>query len=95
MALAAACRCACIFRTVVIRRGSLLVLGGLLRRRRELDIVFATGGLLAASDLVLGWVLQNQANFANDYVHNQLARAEDHVHAGEVPETANENASRA
>jgi len=43
-------------------------------KRRTLDLIFATGGLLAAGlILVLGLVLQNQANFANDYVHNQLA----------------------
>ncbi len=41
--------------------------------RRTLDIVFATGGLLVAGlILVLGLVLQNQANFAHDYVHDQL-----------------------
>jgi len=43
-------------------------------KRRTLDLIFATGGLLtAALILVLGLVLQNQANFADDYVHNQLA----------------------
>ena len=43
-------------------------------KRRTLDIIFAIGGLLvAALILVLGLVLQNQANFAEDYVHNQLA----------------------
>jgi hypothetical protein len=43
--------------------------------RRTLDIIFATGGLvLAGLVLVLGLVLQNQANFAKDYVHNQLAQ---------------------
>jgi hypothetical protein len=42
--------------------------------RRTLDIIFATGGILVAGlILVLGLVLQNQANFANDYVHDQLA----------------------
>jgi hypothetical protein len=42
--------------------------------RRTLDIIFATGGLLVAGlILVLGLVLQNQANFANDYVHDQLS----------------------
>ena len=41
--------------------------------RRTLDIVFSVGGLLvAALILVLGLVLQNQANFAEDYVHDQL-----------------------
>jgi hypothetical protein len=43
-------------------------------KRRTLDIIFAVGGLLVALlILVLGLVLQNQANFAKDYVHNQLA----------------------
>jgi hypothetical protein len=42
-------------------------------KRRTLDIVFSVGGLLvAALILVLGLVLQNQANFAKDYVHDQL-----------------------
>ena len=42
-------------------------------KRRTLDLTFATGGLvIAALTLVLGLVLQNQANFAKDYVHNQL-----------------------
>ena len=42
--------------------------------RRTLDVIFAVGGLLvAALILVLGLVLQNQANFANNYVHDQLA----------------------
>jgi hypothetical protein len=42
-------------------------------KRRTLDIIFAVGGLLVALlILVLGLVLQNQANFAKDYVHNQL-----------------------
>ena len=43
--------------------------------RRTLDLIFATGGLLMAGlILVLGLVLQNQANFAEDYVHDQLAQ---------------------
>jgi hypothetical protein len=43
-------------------------------KRRTLDLIFATGGLAVAGlILVLGLVLQNQANFAADYVHNQLA----------------------
>lgn len=43
-------------------------------RRKTLDIVFSAGGLvLAGLLLVLGLVLQNQANFAKDYVHDQLA----------------------
>jgi hypothetical protein len=40
-----------------------------------LDIVFSIGGLLvAALILVLGLVLQNQANFASDYVHHELSQ---------------------
>jgi len=43
-------------------------------KRRTLDIIFSVGGLLAAIlILVLGLVLQNQANFAKNYVHDQLA----------------------
>jgi hypothetical protein len=43
--------------------------------RRTLDIIFATVGLIVAGlILVLGLVLQNQANFAKNYVHNQLAQ---------------------
>lgn len=43
-------------------------------KRRTLDIIFAVGGLLIALlVLVLGLVLQNQANFAKNYVHNQLS----------------------
>ena len=43
-------------------------------KRRTLDIIFSVGGLLvAALILVLGLVLQNQANFAKNYVHDQLA----------------------
>ena len=42
-------------------------------KRRTLDLIFATGGLLMAGlILMLGLVLQNQANFADDYVHDQL-----------------------
>jgi hypothetical protein len=41
--------------------------------RRTLDIIFSIGAVvLAGLVLVLGVVLQNQANFAKDYVHNQL-----------------------
>jgi hypothetical protein len=44
-------------------------------KRRTLDIIFAVGGIVVAGlILVLGLVLQNQANFANDYVHNQLSQ---------------------
>ena len=43
-------------------------------KRRTLDLIFAIGGLaMAGLILVLGLVLQNQANFAKDYVHDQLA----------------------
>ena len=43
-------------------------------KRRTLDIVFSIGGLLLAILLlVLGLVLQNQANFAKNYVHDQLS----------------------
>lgn len=42
--------------------------------RRTLDLIFSTGGaVLALLALVLGLVLQNQANFAHDYVTNQLS----------------------
>ena len=44
-------------------------------KRRTLDLIFAVGGLcIAGLILVLGLVLQNQANFAKDYVHNQLSQ---------------------
>jgi hypothetical protein len=44
-------------------------------KRRTLDIIFASGGLCVAGlILVLGLVLQNQANFAKNYVHNQLSQ---------------------
>lgn len=43
-------------------------------KRRTLDLIFAAGGMLVALlILVLGLVLQNQANFAKDYVHDQLS----------------------
>jgi hypothetical protein len=46
---------------------------GTVMTRRTLDIIFAIGGLVvAALVLVLGLVLQNQADFAKNYVHNQL-----------------------
>ena len=42
--------------------------------RKTLDLIFSIGGgLLAVLLLVLGLVLQNQANFAKDYVHDQLS----------------------
>ena len=42
-------------------------------KRRTLDIIFAVGGLLVALlILVLGLVLQNQADFAKNYVQDQL-----------------------
>jgi hypothetical protein len=41
---------------------------------RTLDLIFAIGGLVvAALVLVVGLILQNQANFAENYVHDQLA----------------------
>src|SRR6516164_8341625 len=44
-------------------------------KRRTLDVIFSIGGLLIAGlILVLGLVLQNQANFASNYVHSQLAQ---------------------
>jgi hypothetical protein len=44
-------------------------------KRRTLDIIFAVGGvLIALLIVVLGLVLQNQANFAKNYVHDQLAQ---------------------
>jgi len=43
-------------------------------RRRTLDIVFSVGGLLLAGLLlVLGLVLENQADFAKGYVKDQLS----------------------
>lgn len=43
-------------------------------KRRTLDIAFSIGGLLFAGlMLVLGLVLNNQAQFAEDYVSTQLA----------------------
>jgi hypothetical protein len=43
-------------------------------KRRTLDLIFATVGLIMAGlILTLGLILQNQANFAKNYVHNQLA----------------------
>ncbi|HEX9258536.1 MAG TPA: hypothetical protein VF855_03295, partial [Acidimicrobiales bacterium] len=43
-------------------------------KRRTLDIMFSVGGLaLAGLLLVLGLVLNSNANFAKDYVHDQLA----------------------
>lgn len=43
-------------------------------RRRTLDITFSVGGLMLAILLgILGLVLQNQANFADDYVTEQLS----------------------
>jgi hypothetical protein len=42
--------------------------------RKKLDLLFSVGGLLlAVLLLVLGLVLQNQASFAKDYVHDQLS----------------------
>lgn len=43
-------------------------------KRRTLDMAFGIGGLLVAVLLVvLGLVLKNQANFAEDYVRDQLS----------------------
>jgi hypothetical protein len=43
-------------------------------KRRTLDLVFSIGGAaLAVLLLILGLVLQNQASFAKDYVHDQMA----------------------
>ncbi len=43
-------------------------------RRSTLDVIFSIGGLLlAALLLVLGLVMQNQANFAKNYVTDQLS----------------------
>lgn len=43
-------------------------------KRRTLDIIFSVGGLgFAVLLLILGLVLQSQANFASDYVRDQLA----------------------
>jgi hypothetical protein len=43
-------------------------------KRRTLDLIFAVGGVAVAMlVIVLGLVLQNQANFAKNYVHDQLA----------------------
>ena len=44
-------------------------------KRRTLDFVFSIGGLaLAVLFIVLGLVLKNQADFAKDYVHDQMAQ---------------------
>ena len=44
-------------------------------KRRTLDLIFSVGGgLLAILLLVLGLVLQSQANFADSYVTDQLTR---------------------
>ena len=44
-------------------------------KRRTLDLVFSVGGLaLAVLLLVLGLVLKNQADFAKNYVHDQMAQ---------------------
>ena len=43
--------------------------------RRTLDLLFSAGGILfGALLLVLGLVLNNQANFAKSYVANQLTQ---------------------
>ncbi|WP_027344317.1 hypothetical protein [Hamadaea tsunoensis] len=44
-------------------------------KRRTLDILFSIGGLFIAALLVVaGFVLHSNANFANTYVHDQLAQ---------------------
>jgi hypothetical protein len=44
-------------------------------KRRTLDILFSIGGLAIAVLLVIaGFVLTSNANFANNYVHDQLAQ---------------------
>jgi len=44
-------------------------------KRRTLDVMFSIGGLaLAALLLAAGFVLSSNANFANTYVHDQLAQ---------------------
>jgi hypothetical protein len=44
-------------------------------KRRTLDIMFSVGGFgLAVLLLVLGLVMTSNANFAKDYVHDQLAQ---------------------
>ena len=44
-------------------------------KRRTLDILFSIGGaLMALALLVLSLVLFNQARFAHNYVHDQLAQ---------------------
>jgi hypothetical protein len=44
-------------------------------KRRTLDLIFATGAVfIAVLILTLGLVLQNQANFAKNYVHDQLGQ---------------------
>jgi hypothetical protein len=44
-------------------------------KRRTLDILFSVGGLgLAALLLVLGLVMTSNANFAKNYVHDQLSQ---------------------
>ena len=44
-------------------------------KRRTLDVVFSAGGIaLAALLLVLGLVMTSNANFAKDYVKDQLSQ---------------------
>lgn len=44
-------------------------------KRRTLDILFSAGGMaLAVLLLVLGFVMQSNANFAHGYVHDQLTQ---------------------
>lgn len=46
-------------------------------KRRTLDVLFSVGGIaLAALLAVLGLVMTSNANFAKDYVHDQLSEQE-------------------
>ena len=57
-------------------------------KRRTLDIIFATGGLVpAALVLLLGVVLQSHAKFAKNNVRNQLSQQRIHFTPASRPET--------
>src|SRR5947208_3146843 len=44
-------------------------------KRRTLDVLFSIGGVgIAALLFIAGFVLQSNANFATNYVHDQLAQ---------------------
>jgi hypothetical protein len=69
--------------------------------RRTLDIIFSIGGLVIAGlVLVLGLVLQNQANFAKNYVHDQLQQQkitftpQEHLAANENDPCLKDNAGK-